>query len=214
MDAYEMNDPHGIRGRRVALGWSERDLARRAGVPYQRVQALERVSPAGKSPYSRYLDDVLRALDVGEGNPSAPIAANPRFALPSSTGEMPVYAMRPNQTGGMETGVMIAMMRKLVSFVHVPGAYAVQIWGSGNAPKYHPKDIVFVNPIAPPRPFGGVIVMSEDRADIHLGEYVGETDDEWIIQQFGAHPAEKRLSRAAYPVVHAIVCVSTDLSYF
>lgn len=207
-------DPHSIRQRRLTLGWTERDLARRAGVPYQRIQALERPSPAGKAPYSRYLPDVLRALDEGEGNPRSPLSANPRF-VPPETGQMPVYLMRPNQSGGMEmTGAVIAMMRKLVSMAHIPGAYAAQIWGSGMAPKYHPKDIVFVNPIAPPRPFGGVIVMSEDRADVHIGEFVHETADEWVIKQFGDNPAEKRLSRATYPVIHAIVSVSTDQTYF
>lgn len=209
-----LDDPHGIRSRRLALGWTERDLARRAGVPYQRIQALERPSPAGKSPYSRYLPDVFHALDEGEGNPAALTRANPRFPEPAAA-QMPVYLMLPNQSGGMEmTGAVVAMMRKLISMTNIPGAYAVQIWGSGNAPKYHPKDIVFVNPIAPPRPFGGVIVMTEDRTDVHIGEFVIETADEWVIKQFGEHPAEKRLPRAAFPVIHAIVAVSTDQVFF
>jgi hypothetical protein len=212
MDAYDLNDPHGIKRRRSALRWTERELARRAGVPYQRVQALERPSPAGKPSYSRYLADVMRALDEGEGNPAAPLMANPRFAaLPVKT-EMSVYAMRPNQTGGMDiTGRVAGTTRVPRSMAHVEDAYAVQIWGSGMAPKYHPKDIVFVNPIAPPRPFGGVLVRSEDRSDVHIGEFVSETADEWIIAQFGIARSEKRCSRADYPIIHAIVAVSTDL---
>ncbi len=188
----------------MALRWTERDLARRAGVPYQRVQALERASPAGKSPYSRYLADVLRALDEGEGNPSALLPPNPRFAAAPVAGEIPVYAKRP---GGMEIG----MMRLPRSMAHVQGAYAVQIWGSSMTPKYHPKDVVIVNPTAPPRPFGGVLAMNEDRSDVCIGEFVSETDDEWIVARFGAAPEVRHLPRKDYPIIHAIVAVSTDL---
>ena len=70
MNDLNFTDPHGIRRRRMALDWNERDPARRAGAPYQRVQALERASPAGKMPYSRYLDSILQALDEGEGHPA------------------------------------------------------------------------------------------------------------------------------------------------
>jgi hypothetical protein len=62
----------------------------------------------------------------------------------------------------------------------------VQIWGSSMSPKYHPKDIVIINPMAPPRPFGGVLAMNEDRSDVCIGEFVSETDNEWIIARFGS----------------------------
>lgn len=68
------------------LGWTERDLARRAAVPYQRVQALERASPAGKAPYSRYLARILEALDEGDDHPT-PAAPKLPFAAPQAAGD-------------------------------------------------------------------------------------------------------------------------------
>lgn len=212
MISSDLSDPHGIRKRRSALGWTERDLARRAGVPYQRVQALERASPAGKTPYSRYLSEVIKALDVGEGSPSAGIPPNTRFGPSPVTGEMPVYAKRPNQSGGMElTGLIAGWMRVPRQMANVTDGYGVQVWSSNMAPKYRPKDILIVNPQSPPRREGGVIVMSEDRSDVCIGEYVGETEEEWIIERFGNSPEVKHLPKSEYPVIHAIVCVSTDL---
>jgi antitoxin ParD1/3/4 len=81
-----LTDPHGIRSRRIALDWTERELGRPACVPYQRVQALERPSPTGKPRYSRYLARILHALAEGEGHP-APAAPDIRSVVTPAVGE-------------------------------------------------------------------------------------------------------------------------------
>lgn len=55
-----------IRARR-ALGWSQAELARRAGV---RVQTLDRLERGTHSPSVAVVDKLDRALKAGEGRPA------------------------------------------------------------------------------------------------------------------------------------------------
>src|SRR5271166_741654 len=64
-----IDDPHGIRKMRKSRGWTERELARRAGVPYQRVQSLEVPTKKGGVPYSRVLPRIMAALGNGAAHP-------------------------------------------------------------------------------------------------------------------------------------------------
>lgn len=220
--------------------WTQDDVAAIAGgnCNKQDVGQLERGERTDKS---GYFESIMQALEDGENgvavrpdkgarrSPRAQpatwkdwlqggdrTAIGPRKPMfPPLRGktkkiDIPIYRMQPKGRN-MRIGLAFERVALPRLLEHVQDAYAVEVWGSGMAPKYHPRDIVVVNPDAPPRPLDGVLVMTEDREDIHIGQYVGETADEWIIEQFGSTPGEKRLSRADYPIAHSIVMVSTNL---
>lgn len=227
-----VRDPYGIKARREALlwddgsVWTQDDVAALAGCAPQDVGALER----GERSNSKHLNNILDVLAKAERGAVTRTARrilprkqrrSSRFSdVPSvpAVVEMKIYAMQPNGKGGMMMSDTGTKMRIPRSMLNIPDPYAVRFWGSGMFPKYLSGDILLINPIAPPRPQGGVIVMNEDREDVHIGEFIVETADEWTIAQFGVIPGEKRpayaekaIPRADYPLIHAIVGVSTDL---
>ena len=201
-----IDDPHGIQRAREARGWTERELARRPGVPYQRIQSLEKATPKGGKTYSRYLPQVLAALE----SDAAP-ADNPRFKTVGLPNDLPVYALRPNQSGGVEkTATIVASVPRPNKVRSVPDAYAVRVWGSDMAPKYRPGDDLAVDPIAPPRPQCGVLLISKEKHVVEIGDFVAEGADLWMVQKFGETPATMTFSRLDYPIVHVVCGVYPD----
>jgi transcriptional regulator with XRE-family HTH domain len=200
------DDPHGIRAARLARGWTERELARRAGVPYQRIQSLERATPTGKATYSRYLADVMKALrGPDEWHPTE----NPRFKTATvPVGDVPVYQLRANESGGEEmTANVIGVARRVPVVDNVKDAYALQIRGKVMLRRYLPGDVVVVNPVGIPRQGSGVVLMTEDRGDVQIGEYVSETDTEIELKFTGAEVRLARFPRSKFTVMHSICAV-------
>jgi hypothetical protein len=150
---------------------------------------------------------VLAALE----SDAAP-ADNPRFKTVGLPNDLPVYALRPNQSGGVEkTATIVASVPRPNKVRSVPDAYAVRVWGSDMAPKYRPGDDLAVDPIAPPRPQCGVLLISKEKHVVEIGDFVAEGADLWMVQKFGETPATMTFSRLDYPIVHVVCGLSRPL---
>lgn len=196
------DDPHGVRKARLARGWNERELARRSGVPYQRIQSLERAFPTGKAAYSRYLSDVMRAL---KGPDDAPGSTERFKSMAGPADDVPVYQLRTNEAGGEEmTATIIGYARRPPAVDLIADAYALQVRGRTAGSKYRPGDWIVVNPAGIAHPSSGVVLMAEDRGDVKIGEYVSETDTEIELLCWGDMV---RFPRSDFPTLHVVCAV-------
>lgn len=198
------DDPHGIRRMREARGWNERELARRAGVPYQRVQYLEKLTPHGEPPTSKYLPRILAALQDGLPAPST------KPTRPLNLGDaLPVYALRINaSSGGIEMpGLVIDTVSRTDNVSLISDAYALQMRLADMEPMYRPSDVLIVNPIGIAQKETGVVLSQNDHHDVQIGEFVADRPDVWVIRKYGAEPRDVELKKADYPLCHTVAAV-------
>lgn len=89
----------------------------------------------------------------------------------------------------------------------VADAYAVRVWDEQAQPRYEPGDTLYVNPVLPLRQGGAVVLYSgalDQERDMIIRRLVGQTDDTWLVQQYGAD-ATLALLKSEWPVAHRII---------
>lgn len=201
------DDPHGFRARRERLGLSQHELARRAGIDFQRVQFLERSTPSGRPSFSKYMPLVENVLAEVEGLVPTPT----NKSAPPIAGRVPIYALRLNaqsrrleMTGGVSQLGTVARP-DVVEFVH--DAFAVEVRLNDMAPRWRPGDILVLNPLRAPRVTAGVMLLSDATDEVDLGEFVSEAGDVWTLQKYGETPAQITVERARFPLIATVVAL-------
>jgi transcriptional regulator with XRE-family HTH domain len=206
------DSPHGIKARRMALGWSQHVLAAAAGIDQQRIVGLERLTKTGKVPNSKYLDRVLAALDAAEANPPARPEPMRRPRIPSSpnregTTRVKVYALSPDEMTGK-----LALSHTPVGFAPVPdntadpsGMFGIEQRRDDMFPMFRPRDHLVVSPLSAPQPGSGVVLMNEDETDVLTREFCRETATTWEMMRYGYDVGIETFSKAEYPRCLVIV---------
>jgi transcriptional regulator with XRE-family HTH domain len=204
------DDPHGIKAAREARGLSRKAIERQTGVPFQRVADLERTTAAkGAVPISRHLPTVLAFLGMDSSLFPVPVPV-PKFQTVeiTKTDNLPVFPLRLrwDRQGGEMQDDLVSFVERPAALRGVRGAYAARVWLDDMEPRFRPGDIIVIDPVSPPRHGSGVLLMSEDRQRVQMGDFISETSDLWTIQKFGSTPGIAEFSRTIYPVVH-VVCL-------
>jgi phage repressor protein C with HTH and peptisase S24 domain len=204
-----------IRSAREARGWSQEDLASRAGTNQQTVDRLER----GVTHHSRYLPSIADALsltlsDVGIAASvrAEPITAIREPVLPLGPVDFPVHAAAQGGSRGE-----LILSAEPVEWAPRPGilqrvadSYGVIIHGESMVPEFEPGDIVFVHPHLPPLRDVPCLFYREKYGEAQglIKRLVRFTEDTWHVRQWNPPKGEEAtftLSRREWPRCHRIV---------
>ena len=174
-----------IKAKREQLGWSQEDLARRAGTSQQNVDRIE----SGAVKHSRYLPQIARALDLVPLLPTEPAASGVR-PTPQFLGEtdLPVYAAAEGGPGDMVVSTdPIEFVTRPWFLKNVKEGYAVVVTGESMVPVYEPGDLVIVNPRLPAiRGKNAIFVSGEERGEFKatVKRLERSTPSEWHVRQW------------------------------
>lgn len=191
-----------IRQRREALGWSQADLAQRAGTNQQTIDRLER----GETKHSRALSSILDALrlpfvdavsipDQSKLNRVAGSAAltppqyrpksGPSILRPPLGKNLPIYGSQPSSEGFRRTLDPVDWWVRPYPIESVNDAYALIVPDETMAPAYRAGDIVLMNPHTPAR-IGDEATFStgDDPCTFKLGLLREHTYNGWKIETF------------------------------
>jgi hypothetical protein len=200
------DDPHGIGAAIKARGLSQRAAARLAGenVDFQAVQRLFYSTPSGKPTYSQYLPRILAALDIVGANEVVNADKPLNFK-----NDVPVYGLLPDDghAGIAMSENVVAFEQRPHSLANSPHAFGVRMRGYFMAPLYRPADTLLVDSDLPPRVETGVILSNRERNRVFIGEFVSETNSEWIVKWFGNEPTSISVKKSQYPECHCVVAI-------
>lgn len=219
-----LDDSYGIRAwmRADPKKNTQHELARRASalagfkIAQQRISSV--LSPPGVSGAersTRYMPFIVKAME-GDNN-TYPMKRKRRLAVVrypktptlDTNDDIPAYDLNKNTTGGL--GIMNSEVARWVTrpgnLSHVSDAYGVQAREVDMRPMYRPGDILIVNPRLAPRVEDGVLLLSEDKTNVQIGEFVSESADMWVVKKYGDNPETFTFSRAEFPACHPVCLV-------
>lgn len=196
-----------IRERREARGWSQEDLARRAGTSQQNIARIE----SGAVKHSRYMQAALNALgsDLGSAisQTAAPEDIIPKDLLVGGKG-MPLYGSTEGGDGSIIINFdPVDYLKWPAPLLHVPEGFGVLVSESSMFPAYEPGDVALVNPRLIPRKGKDCVLLGNDmnnNARSLIKRFQGQTDNLWRVSQW--NPAEDfELAKADWPRCFTVV---------
>src|SRR5438552_9579186 len=174
-----------IREAREKRGWSQKDLADRAGVSQVAIVKIE----SGATVHSKFLPKIAQILGLdladldhtlrGGALPGAPFVSEVRP-------DFPVYASAEGGPGEIiRSSEPIDFIPRPSHLVHVKDAYGLLVTGNSMAPEYKNGEMAIVEPSLPVMPDEVHIFYAEKdgeaRATIqHLRRV---TADRWLVRQ-------------------------------
>lgn len=197
---------------REARGWSQAELADRAGTHQQTVDRIEK----GQSKQSQYVADLLRALDLPLNDERSTTVRGAPAKIVSGddlVGErdLPVHTAAEGGDGALiVSNEAIEYVKRPQPLVGVPNAYGLYVVGDSMQPRYEQGDTVLVHPGRPPGTNVDVVLYRADHGDHYciVKRLRRATKDKWLLTQWNPPPGEERdfeLPRDEWPVCHVIV---------
>jgi transcriptional regulator with XRE-family HTH domain len=201
-----------IRTRRAFLNWSQKELAQRAGVSQQLINALE----AERVRSTKFVREIALALgcsvsDLDENHGGmAEEGGNIGYAG-GRQGELPIFGASEVEAG------LIVLSDQSIDFIerpepllHVRGGYGLIVANNSMFPEYEIGDYAFVNPHLPPIPETTCIFYS-DRKEQTVGRILRllcVAPDRWTVKAW--KPAEgldtlTELPRDVWQKCHRII---------
>lgn len=196
-----------IRERREARGWSQEELANRAGTTQQNVGRLEK----GLIKHSRFIAPILSALGLDMGRAIAQTAEPsdliPRELLVGDKG-MPLFASTQGGDGALVINFdPIDYLKWPAPLLHVPEGFGVLVEEDSMFPVYEPSDIALVNPKLPPRRGKNCVLLGSTdgtRVKSLIKRYEGQTEGHWKVSQWNPQK-DFTLSKVDWPRCMAVV---------
>lgn len=93
------------------------------------------------------------------------------------------------------------------NLAHVTDAYGVQAREVDMRPMYRPGDVLIVNPRLAPRVEDGVLLLSDDKTSVQIGEFVSQDADTWVVKKYGDNPQTVTFPRVDFPACHPVCLV-------
>jgi transcriptional regulator with XRE-family HTH domain len=153
-----------IRSRRTLQNWSQKELAQRAGVSQQLINALE--SERVRS--SKFIRDIAAALgcSIADLEPSyGGMAEDSRsiIGVDGRSGELPIFAAMQADIGTVVISEQsIDFIDRPQPLLNVRGGYGVIVADNYMFPEYEIGDFALVNPHLPPVPDTTCIFYSDN----------------------------------------------------
>lgn len=205
-----------IRDKRIELGISQVELARRVGTTQATIDKIEH----GRSQRSRFLYPVMQALGMPTGQmipgaperPHVPVlgALVPPGGFPRAEliGEpdLPVFASTEGGEGQFIISTdVIDQVRRPAPLAYVRDGYGVIITGESMVPAFRPGDIALVHPRLPPRVEDAVILFTAEQDRSSIKEYRGQTQTTWKLRRYRPKEEDFTLQVADWPTIHTVV---------
>jgi phage repressor protein C with HTH and peptisase S24 domain len=208
-----------IRDAREKRGWSQKDLADRAGVSQVAIAKIE----SGATVHSKFLPKIAQilALDLadldhtlkggappGEGRPF--LSEDARPFLNEVRPDFRIYASAEGGPGEIiRSSEPIDFIPRPSHLIHVKDAYGLLVTGSSMAPEYKHGEMAIVEPSLPVMPDEVHIFYAEKdgeaRATIkHLRR---PTAERWLVRQHNppeGMSADFTLSRREWGIAHRV----------
>ena len=195
-----------VKERRLALGWSQPQLAERVGgITYQAIQQLEQGGG------TKHLVSIARALGttaewLQDGHGPAPSKSVPGQALE------PIRVLGLAECGpdgwSLWNGEVIDVANRPASLSGVRNGYAVYVVGTSMEPRYHPGEVVHIHPDKPLVVGGYVLVQrrgkkGEPPAAV-IKRLAGRTGAKVVLEQFNP-PKLLEIKTADIVSIHRVV---------
>lgn len=214
---HRMKNGSRIRQAREALGWSQAELAEKAGTNQQTIDRIE----SGKTQHSRATPAVLRALGLETDQSNTPdIKLEPARLVPGEqlVGErdLPVYSSAEGGGGALILSTdPIEWVKRPAPLVNVRGGYGIYIVGESMVPRFNPGEIALVHPHLPFRAGVDVVLYHGDVHDHHaiVKHLRGASGSVWRLRQWNPADGESQdfeLNRGEWTVCHVIVGTYTQ----
>jgi transcriptional regulator with XRE-family HTH domain len=152
-----------IRTRRAMLNWSQKQLAQRAGVSQQLINALE----AERVRTSKFIREIATALGcaVSDLDQSYGGMAEDGVAIigaPGKPGDLPIYsAVEVDAQSVVISDESIDFIGRPEPLLNVRGGYGIIVANNAMFPEYEIGDFALVNPHLPPVPGTTCIFYSD-----------------------------------------------------
>lgn len=191
-----------ILDRLAALGLSQREAARRAGIPESTLRNI--LVGVTDSPRGATLSGLARALNTTEvwlmrGEQEPPPVSEVRVAngvsvpapasLPKDVPVLGTAAGSEHGKGAFQlTTDIVDYVRRPAGLLGAADAFALYVEGESMSPKFEPGDLVFVHPHRKPRP-GDYVVIEEPETEVDgprgfIKRLVSISSREVRVQQF------------------------------
>lgn len=187
-------------------GWSETELARRAGVSQATINNLLNANQLT----SRRLPEIARALgvqpwdlDPGLLPSNAPAPTSGGVPAPQFLGarDLPIFSAAEGGDGEViVSSDPIDLVARPWFLGEVRDGYGVLVVGESMVPVYEPGDIVIVNPRLPPMKGKHHILFHDDGNGAQkatIKKIVGWSSDEWMLEQY--NPQNGKSPRFSLP---------------
>lgn len=189
-------------------GWTQAELARRAGVSQQVIGDIESgrtIRPRQLHEIAAALSTTIEQLDPERYNrPTVEVAATPIYG----DRDLPIYAAAEGGDGAMIiTFDPIAFTLRPAPLIGVKGGYGMYVVGESMVPAYDPGDTVLVNPHLPPSPGRDAVFFHSDgmgQTKATIKRLLRVTSTDWRVMQWNPQK-EFLLSRAEWPQCQLIV---------
>lgn len=196
-----------IRERREARGWSQEELARRAGTSQQNIGRLE----SGKVQHSRYLDKILSVLgsDIAKAVAQTAEAGDviPQELLVGDKG-MPLYAAAEGGNGAVIINFdPVDYLKWPAPLINIREGFGVLVVEESMVPAFEPGDIALVNPRLPPRKGKNCVLLgleTSSRVRALIKRYESQNDTLWRVKQWNPEEAFT-LPKAEWPRCYSVV---------
>jgi phage repressor protein C with HTH and peptisase S24 domain len=201
-----------IRQAREALGWTQAELAQKAGTTQQTIDRLE----SGQTQLSRATPAILQALGLETVQSNTPdIKLEPAKLVSGEqlVGErdLPVYSAAEGGDGALILSTdPIEWVKRPAPLANVRGGYGIYIVGDSMEPRFNPGEVALVHPHMPYRSGNDVVLYKGDVHDHHaiVKRLRKATATDWHLTQFNPAEGESRdftLPREEWSVCHVIV---------
>jgi phage repressor protein C with HTH and peptisase S24 domain len=200
-----------IREAREKRGWSQKDLADRAGVSQVAVAKIE----SGATVHSKFLPKIAQilGLDLADLDPTLKSVALPGAERPFVNDVRPDFRIYASAEGGpgeiIRSSEPIDFIPRPSHLVHVKDAYGLLVTGSSMAPEYKNGEMAIVEPSLP---------VVSDEVYIFYAEKDGEaratikhlrrvTAERWLVTQHNPPDGMTKdftLSRKEWGVAHRV----------
>ena len=176
---------------RTQKGWTQAELARRAGVSQQVIADIE----SGRTIRPRQLHEIAAALGttIEQLDPERYNRSPLEVSNPPIYGErdLPIYASAEGGDGAMIiTFDPIAFTLRPAPLIGVKGGYGMYVVGESMLPAYEPGDTVLVNPHIPPTPNKDAVFFHSDghgQTRATIKRLLKVTTTEWKVMQWNPH---------------------------
>jgi transcriptional regulator with XRE-family HTH domain len=201
-----------IRTRRAALDWSQKQLAAKAGVSQQLINALE----SGAVRSTKFLREIATALGctISDLEPKYGVMAPIPASVVDEHGrfeELPIFAAADSGDGTVTvTAEPVDFINRPAPLEYVRGAYGLIVANDAMAPEFEAGDIALVNPHLPPVAQVTCVLYSDEKSGTvaRIKRLVQITNSEWRVKLWspptGAEP-EFSLPRNVWNKCHRIV---------
>jgi transcriptional regulator with XRE-family HTH domain len=201
-----------IRARRKSLRWSQKELAQRAGVSQQLINALE----ADRVGSSKFIRDIATALactivDLDPGYGGMAEESVPIIKTAAQLGDLPIF-------GSSDVDNMsVTVSDQPIDFIDRPdplqnviGGYGVLISANLMFPEFQTGDLALINPHLPPVPDTACIFYStsEPHKLARIRRLLHISQDQWTVKAWQPPEGAKavtEMARDTWQKCHRIV---------